>query len=171
MSPTGKQACNKHTKQTPTFFTLGLLDPNGQMRQLHKTIWQFRLPDSCCVWRNLLFSISPMSILSADSYIKRAQQSVTRRLFHLPEVARRDEILGKQWLQGWARVNNDWLQGLGLVTRLGLSVWPHYHQISLHSCLPTARPVPLLKLMIMGVGRRGRWTGQHWYLLFWQWSL
>lgn len=97
MSPTGRKVCLKQTKKTPHFSLGGLLTQMAQMRQLHITKKKSHLTVQTS--RLLLRLLKPAihhvtSILSAGSYIKLTQQSVYRRLYHLLEGGRRDEIVG-----------------------------------------------------------------------------
>lgn len=167
MLPSGKQACLERTTHAHTFFTLELFDPNGQMRQLHKTKPKkkkkpsdsFWLPESCMrLMEPASHHLLPTSILSAGSYIKLTQQSVKRRLFHLPEVGQRKRWEsgitmaagvgpGQQWLTAGFRPCDE-------VRPLCLTPLPP----ALPSLLPSQQCAPwspLPKLMDNGVGIEG----------------
>lgn len=102
MLPSGKQACLERTTHAHTFFTLELFDPNGQMRQLHKTkpkkshltVSDFQSP-ACVSWNLLLTTYSPRQS-SARAHTSNSHSSPLSGVsFTSPRSAReRDENLG-----------------------------------------------------------------------------
>lgn len=109
------------------------------IKQKRLTVQAPFAPDRTCYSPSLACQ-SSMQAHTSNSH----STPVTTISFPSLSLAEQMRFSDNNGCRGGPWVNNDWLQGLGLVMGWGSSVWPLYHQCALRAFLPTVHSMNCL---------------------------